>query len=303
MASIDFDALGDIQKRFEQVEAGRSIMPGIPILARLDGRSFHNFTKSMKRPFDKAFTEAMQTTAKALLDEFNADVAYTQSDEITLAWTNPDAEQTKIMFGGKFQKLCSLLAAHASVVFNQEASEVFAWASISRPILDCRVWQVPNLEVAASNFLWREMDATKNSVSMAASTYFSAKKLEGIGTKERKYMLQVEKDVLWEKYPTHFKKGAYFAKRKVEKFLSKEELQWIKPEHRPTGPVLRNVIVELDIPPATRIINFEGVLFRGEQPTVETGGPEGSNNVPVLHGQGSTDQTNSESQTSQQVSS
>lgn len=270
MQSVDFDALGDVQKRLERVEAGRAIMPGIPMLARLDGRAFHSYTKYFDKPFDRELVELMQLTTKALLDEFKADVGYTQSDEITLAWTNPDVEETKLMFGGKFQKLASLMAGYASAYFNvrglQEGMDVRGML----PIFDCRVWQVPTLSVAAANFLWREMDATKNSVSMAASAYFSPKQLLGKSSPERREMLLKEKGIRWEDYPSAYKKGTYVVKRKVEKFLTKEELEMIKPEFRPVGPVLRSTIVELDIPPALRITNFEGVLFRGEEPVNES---------------------------------
>lgn len=34
---VDFETLGDIQKKYERVEAGRAVMPGIPVLVRLDG--------------------------------------------------------------------------------------------------------------------------------------------------------------------------------------------------------------------------------------------------------------------------
>lgn len=268
--SVDFDRLGDIQKGLERVEAGRAIMPGIPLLARLDGRSFHSFTRSAKKPFDEQLIWCMQDTARDLLEEYKADVAYTQSDEITLAWANLNFEETQLMFGGKFQKLCSLLAARASVTFNQNAAPHFPWTRVSRPVMDCRVWQVPNLHVAAANFLWREMDATKNSVSMAASAFFSPKQLHCVPTKERIELLRKEKDIHWENYPTACKKGTYQVKRKVEVLLSKEELEWIKPEYRPSGPVLRSKVIELDIPPATKITNFKEVLFDGADPIVES---------------------------------
>lgn len=266
--SLDFENLGDVQKRFEQIEAGRAIMPGIPVLARLDGRSFHNYTRNFRKPFDEQLVHSMIQTTSSLVDEFKADVGYTQSDEITLAWINADDDETKLMFGGKFQKLCSLLAAYGSVVFNKTIENFKDDGTAAS--FDCRVWQVPNLKVAADNFLWREMDATKNSVSMAASHYFSPKQLLGKSTNERKDMLFLERGVRWEEYPTSYKKGTYVAKRKVEKFLTEQELAMIKPEFRPPGPVLRSVIQELDLPPATRITNFERVLFYGEEPNVES---------------------------------
>ena len=94
------DDLGDRMKVYERAEAGRKFMPLLPIIARVDGRSFSNFTRGMARPYDPIMADCMVETASELLAETNACCAYTQSDEITLAWhvTNP---QSQVWFDGK----------------------------------------------------------------------------------------------------------------------------------------------------------------------------------------------------------
>lgn len=91
-------------------------------------------------------------------------------------------------------------------------------------IFDCRVWQVPNLEVAAQNLLWRELDAYRNSVSAVAIQEFSHRELQGVNTKGKIKMLG-EKYILFENLPTRVKRGAYFVKRKVLRELDIVELQ------------------------------------------------------------------------------
>lgn len=270
MASLDFGKLGDIQKDFEASEAARAIMPGIPVLARLDGRGFHNFVKGLKRPFDERLSLCMKETTQHLLDKCNAKVAYTQSDEITLCWPNPEDEGTKLFFGGKFQKLCSVIAAMCSVRFNK-CVELCLPDSYGEkePLFDCRVWQVPNLKVAADNFLWREMDARKNSVSMAASTYLSHSELLGKSTKERITMLE-SKSIDWAAYPEFFKKGTYYRRTKRSRFLTHDELMVIPEAHRPVGPIERTEIVELTMPKAVSILNFADVLFNEEDSVLDT---------------------------------
>lgn len=266
--SIDFNDLGNRQKKFENAQAKHHLMPGIPTLARVDGRAFHTFTKGLVRPFDSRLGVCMTQTAVALLDEFKADLAYTQSDEITLCWKNLDEDNNYLMFSGKFHKMISLVAAQATWNFGRAALSSLPYYYMERPALfDCRVWQVPNLRVAAENFLWREMDATKNSVSMAASAYYPESQLNGKSTRERKNML-LEKGIFWEEYPIQFKRGAYFKKVKEPKLLTEEELTMIKPEHRPTSPVLRSVIKRMDWPRATAILNLPEVLFEDERPEI-----------------------------------
>ena len=80
------DGLGDRCKGYEAADAGRRAVRGQPLIARLDGRAFHTFTRDLKRPYEHGMSIAMIETARYLLDEMNALVGYTQSDEITLAW-------------------------------------------------------------------------------------------------------------------------------------------------------------------------------------------------------------------------
>ena len=49
MKREDFEAMGDRQKAYEDQEASRRVMQGLPVLVRLDGRSFHTFTKGLAR--------------------------------------------------------------------------------------------------------------------------------------------------------------------------------------------------------------------------------------------------------------
>lgn len=60
------------------------VLPGDTVVVRLDGQAFHTFTKGMRRPYDANLTKCMTNTTVALVEKFNADVGYTQSDEITL---------------------------------------------------------------------------------------------------------------------------------------------------------------------------------------------------------------------------
>jgi len=83
------DDLGDRMKEFESAEAGRRLMPLLPICIRLDGRSFSRYTAKLNKPFDIQMSGIMVTTTKLLVDETNAAMGYTQSDEISLVLRQP----------------------------------------------------------------------------------------------------------------------------------------------------------------------------------------------------------------------
>jgi len=92
--------------------------------------------------------------------------------------------------------------------------------------------QYESLELAAENLMWRETDAIRNSVTMAASTYYSHKELQGKGHNTKLKMLR-EKDIEWNDYPTHFKQGI-FARRVTSMVkLSDAELANIPEKFRP----------------------------------------------------------------------
>jgi tRNA(His) 5'-end guanylyltransferase len=75
------DALGDRVKQWEARETGRRALKGLPLVARVDGRSFSRFTAGMTRPYDQDLADLMVETAKYLVDEVSGTrVAYTQSE-------------------------------------------------------------------------------------------------------------------------------------------------------------------------------------------------------------------------------
>lgn len=276
MSSVDFDDLGDRQKWFENL-ANPKLIRKLPVMARLDGRAFHTFTKGFKRPFDPRLTLAMQTTMSSFMEPFGPTLGYTQSDEITLCWLPENNTFEKpFQFDGNVRKLTSLLAAHASVTFNEVLKGLPGFEGETfRALFDCRVWNVPDLETAADNFKWREMDATKNSVSMLASSLYSEKELNGKSTKQRIAMIE-EKGQSWADLAPCYKRGSYVKRASVLKSLTKEELERIPEKYWPEGPVPRNENVFINYPPLTSIRNLKEVLFEDANMESEEGHETGN---------------------------
>src|SRR5215475_14364725 len=113
MERMKFD---DLDKKMRQFETSHDfcVLPGIFMVARIDGRSFTRLTKEVHRfeaPFDERFRDMMLATAEHLMAGCGFDVTYgyTQSDEISLLFA-PDESA----FGRKLRKLHSVLAGEAS---------------------------------------------------------------------------------------------------------------------------------------------------------------------------------------------
>lgn len=264
------DALGDRCKTYEGAEASRRFMPLIPIVARIDGRSFSSFTRGMERPYDNIMSQMMMETTKFLIEETNASIGYTQSDEISLAWHSTD-HRSQIWFDGRIMKMTSQLAAQATLIFNRLVSERYPQYYNRMPTFDARVWQVPNRTEAANMFVWREWDATKNSITMAASHYYSHAELQSKNGSEKQEML-FQKGVNWNNYPDFFKRGTYYQRRTVQKAFTTEELAKLPPKHaahtNPNLLVQRSEVVRLILPVITSVINREDVFFDGADPII-----------------------------------
>ena len=143
------DTLGDRMKLYEGKEADRRFLPLLPVIARIDGRSFSSFTRGMRRPYDEIMATCMIETTEYLVKETNACIGYTQSDETSLAWYSDDIK-SQIFFDGRIMKMTSQLAALGTLKFNQLIQERYPLYSKKNPTFDARVWQVSNLEKTLS---------------------------------------------------------------------------------------------------------------------------------------------------------
>jgi tRNA(His) 5'-end guanylyltransferase len=269
------DGLGDRMKQYESTGAGRRLMPLLPAIARLDGRAFHSFVRGLDKPFDARLSRLMIDTATFLVRETCATVGYTQSDEITLAWVSEEFD-AHIFFDGRIQKMTSTLSALCAAYFNTRLPAKLPSEYANRlPVFDCRVWNVPTLEEAANTLLWRELDATKNSISMAARAYYGHAELHDRNGSEMQDLLW-KKGVNWNDYPAFFKRGTYIRRRVVKRAFTAEELDALPPKHAARSNsalvVERTECAPIELPPLVKVANRVGVLFRDEEPRLIASG-------------------------------
>lgn len=249
--------LAERMKLYESMETGRKVLPRLPVCIRVDGRAFHTPTRNLKKPFDADFHRVMVETAKFLASETNAKLAYAQSDEITLILYE-DKRDSQIFFDGKIFKLTSIVASMATAKFNE-----LLWFPKWYPLaqFDCRVWIVPSLEEAANVILWRELDATRNSIQSAARSAYSHKQCLDKNTNELQEML-FQKGINWNDYPGSFKRGTFVFPRTVKKPMSEEHKKWCdyrKLEYERTEWQVTT------LPPLLKVANRIEALFFGAE--------------------------------------
>lgn len=264
------DSFGDRMKTYERRETDRRFMNFAPVIARMDGRGFSKWTKGLARPYDENLSEAMVAVTKRLVEETGARIGYTQSDEITLVFLVEDIKQS-MMFDGKVQKLCSVLAGLTSSLFvteclSREGTEI-AKRALKAPHFDARVFQVPTKFEAANAVLWREKDACKNAVSMAARSFYPHKDLQGKSSAEMQEMI-FAKGQNFNDYPAFFKRGTFLQVRTRKVDLPREVAKY--DSDNSTGKVFRRSVEEIEMPIFTKVINRECVIFEGAEPATES---------------------------------
>lgn len=268
---MEKESLDERMKLYEGIEAQRHLIPLLPICCRLDGRCFSSFTRGLVRPFDIVFSQMMIETTKFLVEETNACVGYTESDEISLILYS-ETLKSQVFFDGRIQKLTSVLASLATAKFLSLVFERLPDKARELPVFDCRVWNVPNKDEAANAILFRENDASRNSCSMAASHYYSHKELDNKTSKEKNEML-FAKGINWNDYPSHFKRGTFIQRKKVLRKFTTSELDKLPPKHEarknPDLVYERSEVEIVSMPPFSTVINRVGVIFNGEEPMTE----------------------------------
>lgn len=266
MMDYSKDSLGTRMKSYEQPTIGRRAFKGQPLVVRLDGKNFHSFTKGLKRPFDPALSSLMRETMMAMVDKFQATVGYTQSDEITLIWSYKADDRFELPFAGNMQKIESLMAAFCSVFFNSQLLTYLPQKAHLLATFDCRAFMVPTVTEAYNCVLWRQQDATKNAISMAAQSMFSHKSLQGMHGPEMQERMWAEHGVNFNDYPAYFKRGVFARREEHTRTMSEDDYARIPEEHWPIGGVItRSSIVAFDCWLAKED-DPRDVLFYGKAP-------------------------------------
>jgi tRNA(His) 5'-end guanylyltransferase len=269
---MQHETLGDWCKWLEKNFSPDISIPKLPIIIRLDGNNFHNWTKGLNRPFDEGLTDLMIETTKFLVDETNAVIGYTQSDEITLILHNTD-KNGYIYHDGKKQKILSKLTAKTVNFFNETRRELLPNHN-KVAVFDARMYQVPTLEDAVAQLLWRENDATKNSISMLAQSLVPHKELRGLNGHQLQDKMMLEKGVNWNDLPSKYKRGTYVRRRNVSEPFTVDELDKLPPKHEarrnPDLIINRTVIEVVHLPPMKNIGNRVDVIFNNDIPKLHT---------------------------------
>lgn len=236
---MDRSDLAKRMKEYYETVPKTKLMRRTPVAIRVDGKSFHTFTRGFQKPFDEVLVKTMQEIMKYLCENIQGCVlGYTQSDEITLILIDYQELDTDAWFDYEVQKLCSISASMATMAFNKFfARNCNLWKNKTFPtnylghldapitpddvtllnaynnalekgaMFDARCFNIPKEEVTNLVY-WRQIDASRNSVQMVGQANFSHKELQNKTCNMIQDMLMTQKDINWNNLPTHLKRGS-----------------------------------------------------------------------------------------------
>ena len=245
---MKFDELDQKMRVFETAH-DHCVIPGLYIVARLDGRGFTRLTREVhgfEVPFDETFRDYILSTTEHLMDcGFNVVYGYTESDEISLLF-----HLLENSFARKTRKLNSVLAGEASSKFSLLLGDLACF--------DCRISQLPSIDLVVDYFRWRNEDAHRNALN--AYCYWTmrrdGKNARG-ATKALLGLSVAEKNELLFQYGINFNDLPQWQKRGIGLYWQDYE----KPSQNPiTGENVlatrRRIVHEYNLPMRDEYSNF-----------------------------------------------
>lgn len=233
------DDLGDRMKSYYEDRTRISLPRRTNTIIRIDGKAFHTYTRGLPRPFDQELIDDMNATTKFLCENIqNAKFGYVQSDEISIVLTDYDKLTTDAWFDGNIQKMVSIAASLATSKFNQLRTERVLRKNpitissgngldeilknyVKLAQFDARVFTIPNEEEVINYFIWRQQDATRNSIQAVAQSLYSHKELNGKTTDQLQELI-FQRGQNWNDYPVGQKRGRVVVRREVDLPTTKE---------------------------------------------------------------------------------
>lgn len=254
---MKFEAL-DRRMRVYETAHDHCVLPGLHMVARIDGRSFSQLTRGGAQPFDAPydtrFRDCMVATLEHLVTScgFSVLFGYTQSDEMSLLFRKDEA-----LFGRKLRKFLSVLAGEASAKFSLALGTLGAF--------DARISQLPDTETVVDYFRWRNEDAHRNALNGHSYWLLRRQGLDDdTATKQLKGVSVADRNELLFRAGINFNDIPAWQKRGIGVVWENDEQVGIDPRTgAPNTSIRRRAVVRYDLPMKTEFDAFvRGIVER-----------------------------------------
>lgn len=209
-----------LQQRMKSYEAAYSsavVLPKLPVIVKLDLRSFSKVSKNAEKPFDKSVATILgQTLFRTVQQVEGAVFGFQYSDKIIIVIKNDQSIDTEPWFGNNIQKISSTISSIATYEFLN-----FFWQMENPPNLDGAItfsamtFGVPSSTECINYLINTQFKCINNSVNEAAVHTLqpiygpdTAQHLESRNINERQIIISDNSEgTKMEDYPTAFRYG------------------------------------------------------------------------------------------------
>ncbi|KAJ7548619.1 hypothetical protein O6H91_07G019600 [Diphasiastrum complanatum] len=208
-------------------ELADHLLPHTWIVVRIDGRSFHRFSKDhqFKRPNDEQALRLMNECAKAVMEDISDIVfAYGVSDEYSFVF-----RKTSSLYERRSSKLMSILASLFASTYVMKWSQFFPDKKLQyAPCFDGRAVCYPTEAILLDYLAWRQVDCHINNqyntclwmlVEAGKSSEDAQKILKGTQADYKNELLYTQFGINYSTLPEIFRKGSSLFRRKEEEIV------------------------------------------------------------------------------------
>lgn len=202
------------QREYEN-SYNHSIIKRIPVIIKIDGRSFLKVTKNIQKPFCNKTMMIFSDVMLSLVKQIDGAIfGYQYSDKIIIILKNDKTLDTNPWFGNKIQDMASNSASIASYEFLTNF-----WNMNNAPNLEgaltfkSKAFPVPDINEAVNYIIYRQFKCMEHAINQSVFTFLkkkygnaTANMLEGKSIEDRKQILK-ESSIDFEDYPVHFRNG------------------------------------------------------------------------------------------------
>ncbi len=191
------------------------LMPKLPVIIRVNGRSFSKLTSLMDKPFSIPFAECMYSTLIRLTQEIDGSFfGYSFNDEIIIISRNDQSHETALWYDGNIQKIASSVASIATLQFNNLCN-TNDLNLLGDPLFTATAFTVPSITEAINVMVSKQQQASQSAVQFAC-LYELLKKydkndikdmLSGTSYDDKINLLNQEFGIDFNEYPAAFRRG------------------------------------------------------------------------------------------------
>lgn len=202
------DHLGE-KLREHELRADAMLTTRAPVVVRVEGREFREWSRGCDRPFDARVHAALEDAMRSLGETPSVRYLFGHSDEIVavMAWSDPSDDARP----RSAQATASEMASRVTVAFNHAARA----RSITAPgdaIFTATAYNVPTPEVARDVLFWRESAAVNRSVIGYAARSLGSDTIRGLSLRDVRDKLRTA-GMPWGRLDAAQKFGSAFARR------------------------------------------------------------------------------------------